>query len=140
MVLDDPAAGGELSDQRPIEFAAGRVVEILETRVRNPELRFFEPAGELAIVPREVLGLDEQADALVETERPDRRVLELRAVGVGHRAEMEGAQAVEGRFGQHGRSPSGLVGSTRGHGRWHAAVARSPSRAPRPRADGPGRV
>ena len=37
---------------------------------------------------------------------PDRRVLQLRPIGVGHRAEMEGAQAVEGRFGQHGRSPS----------------------------------
>ena len=58
-----------------------------------------------------MLGVDEQADAFVEAERPDRRVLQLRAIGVGHRAETEGAEAVEGRFGQHGRSPSASGGS-----------------------------
>jgi hypothetical protein len=53
-----------------------------------------------------MLGVDEQADPLVEAERPDRWVLQLRAIGVGHRAESEGAEAVEGGFGQHGQSPS----------------------------------
>ena len=32
-VFGDPPAGGELADQRPIEFAARRVLEVLETRV-----------------------------------------------------------------------------------------------------------
>ena len=73
VMFGDPAAGGELADQRPIEFAARRVVEILETRVRDPELGLLEPTGELAIVAREMLGIDEQADAFVEAERPDRR-------------------------------------------------------------------
>src|ERR1700704_6019289 len=106
-MVDDPAAGGEVADQRPIEFAAGRIFQVLETRVRNSELGLLESTGEFAIVAREMLGLDEEPDAFVEAERPDRRVLELRPVGVSHRAEMEGAQAVKGWFGQHGRSPSG---------------------------------
>jgi len=74
-------------------------------------LASFQATTELAIVAREVLGVDEQADPFVEAEGTDRRVLQLRAVGVGHRAEAEGAEAVERRFGQHGRSPSGSDGS-----------------------------
>jgi hypothetical protein len=68
-------------------------------------------SGELAIVAREVLGVDEHPDAFVEAERADRWVLQLRAIGVGHRTESEGAETIEGRFGQHGRSPSGSAGS-----------------------------
>ena len=77
----------------------------------HAQLGLLQATGELAIVAREVLGVDEQADAFVEAERPDRRVLQLRPIGVGHRAETEGAEAVEGRFGQHGRSPSVSGGS-----------------------------
>jgi hypothetical protein len=106
-MFSDPAAGGELADQRPVELAPGRVLEVLEARLGQAELGLLQAAGEFAIVAREVLGLDEQADAFVKAQRAHRGVLELRAIRVGHRAEMEGAETVEGRFGQHGRSPSG---------------------------------
>jgi hypothetical protein len=110
-VFGDPPAGGELAHQRPIEFAARRVLEILETRQGHAQLGLLQTTAEFAIVAREVLGVDEQADPFVEAECPDRRVLQLRAIGVGHRAEPEGAEAVERRFGQHGRSPSVSDGS-----------------------------
>ena len=107
-VLGDPPAGGELADQRPIELAARRVLEILETRLGNAQLRLLQAPGELAIVAREVFGLDEQADAFVKAEGPDRSVLQLRSICIGHGAEVKGAEAVKGRFGQHGRSPSAV--------------------------------
>ena len=72
-MFGDPPPGGELADQRPIEFAARRVFEVLETRVGNAQLGLLQATGELAIVAREVLGLDEQTDAFVKAERPDGR-------------------------------------------------------------------
>ena len=70
-MLGAPAAGGELADQRPIELAPWRVLEVLETGLGQPELGLLQASGEFAIVAREVLGLDEQADAFVEAERAD---------------------------------------------------------------------
>src|SRR5215210_8495546 len=87
------------------------VVQVLETRVRDPQFGLLEATRELAVVAREMFGVDEHPDAFVEGERPDRRILQLRAIGVGHRAEPEGAETVESRFSQHGRSPSGSDGS-----------------------------
>ena len=51
-VFGDPPAGGELSNQRPIEFAARRVIQVLETRVRDPQLRLREATGTLGGVDR----------------------------------------------------------------------------------------
>jgi hypothetical protein len=74
-VFRDPPSGGELAHQRPIEFAARRVLEVLETGVGHAELGLRQATGEFAVVARQVLGIDEQADAFVEAERADRRVL-----------------------------------------------------------------
>jgi hypothetical protein len=77
LMLGDPAVGGELADQRPIEFPAA-VVEIFETSVTQFEFGFLEPAAQRAILARELLGIDEDAEALIETERRGRGIALLR--------------------------------------------------------------
>src|SRR5690606_25735756 len=67
LMLGDPAAGGELADQRAIQLAPA-VVEILETGLTQFELGFFEPAPQGPGLARQGLGIDEYAEALVETE------------------------------------------------------------------------
>ena len=53
------------------------------------EFGLLEPARERAIVAGELLGIDEHAEALVETERGGRGIALLGEVGVGNRAEPE---------------------------------------------------
>jgi hypothetical protein len=65
LIISDPAAGRQLSDEGAVEFAH-TVIEILETRVAPPELRFLEPTCERAIVTRKLLGIDEHAQPLIE--------------------------------------------------------------------------
>ena len=97
-MFGDPVASGELADERPIQLTPGRIVEIFQARLGNAQLGLGQATGELPIVARQVLGINEHPDTLVETERADRGVLQLPAVGVGHGAETQGAEAVEGRF------------------------------------------
>ena len=66
MVLLDPAAGGELADHGLVELAAGRVVDRLDTRLG--ELGRLQRAAETLVLAGPPLGLDEQAQALVEGE------------------------------------------------------------------------
>ena len=49
-MFGDPLARGQLADQRPIELAPRRVLDVLETRLGHAQLRLFQTAGELAIV------------------------------------------------------------------------------------------
>src|SRR5262249_3944683 len=86
VIIGNPPAGRELPDQGAIEFAAA-VIEILETRITQTQLRFFEATGERAVLARELLCIDEHAEPLIETERRDGGVALLREVGVGDRAE-----------------------------------------------------
>jgi hypothetical protein len=58
-VLLDPAAGGELADEGLVELAAGRVVDRLEARVGELELRLLERAREALVLPGPPLGVDE---------------------------------------------------------------------------------
>ena len=117
MVLGDPAAGGELADQRAIQLAARRVVEIFETGLRHSELGLFQAAASASRLSRE--------SCSASTSMPTRSSKLSGAIGgscccatigVGHGAEAQGAEAVEGRFSQHAGSPSLVVGAARG--RW----------------------
>jgi hypothetical protein len=65
------------------------------------ELGLLEGAREPLVLPREPLGVDEEAEALVEGEARHLRVLLLFAPRVGHRVELEVLQFVEGRSRQH---------------------------------------
>ena len=58
-VFGDPPAGRELAHQGPIELAARRVFKVLETRLGQAQLGLVQATTELAIIAREVLGVDE---------------------------------------------------------------------------------
>ena len=115
----DPAAGGELADDGLVELAAGRVVDGLEAGLRELELGLLEGAGEALVLAGEPLGVDEQAEALVEGEARQLGVLLLLGPGVRHGVELEGLQLLEGRGGQHG-GRSSFTGSSPGRGRARA--------------------
>jgi hypothetical protein len=52
------------------------------------------------------LGVDEQAEALLEAQAAGRSALLLREEGVGHASQAHLAEAAEGRFAQHQRTSS----------------------------------
>jgi hypothetical protein len=68
VVLLDPAVGGKLADHGLVELAAGRIVDRLDARLGQLELGLLQGAAEPLVLPGEPLGLDEQAQALVEGE------------------------------------------------------------------------
>jgi len=95
LVILDPAAGGELPDDRLVELAAGRIVDGFEAGLRELQLRLLQGAGEARVLPGALLGLDEEAEALVEGERGQvGLVLLLRPRG-GHGGELEGVELLE---------------------------------------------
>jgi hypothetical protein len=102
VVLLHPAAGGELADDGLVELTPRRVVDRFETGVGQLQLGLLEGTGDALVVAGEPLGIDEQAEALVEAQARQRGVLLLLGPGVGHGVELEGLQLVQGRGGQHG--------------------------------------
>src|SRR5439155_6936791 len=66
VMLGDPAAGGELADDGPLELASGRIVDRFETRLRELELGLLKGAGQALVLSGAPLSLDEEVEALVE--------------------------------------------------------------------------
>src|SRR5690606_12950247 len=62
----DPAAGGQFSDERLVEAAAGRGVEILDARMAVTQLGLGEPARQTPILTLRVFSVDKQSKSLVE--------------------------------------------------------------------------
>src|SRR5207244_3365587 len=73
VVVVDPAAGGELAHEGPLEFAAGRIVDVLDARLAEAELRLAQRGRQAAVLGGEPLGLDQQAEALVGGDGGERR-------------------------------------------------------------------
>jgi hypothetical protein len=101
VVLGDPAAGGELADDGLVELAPGRVVDGLDARLRELELGLLQGPYEARVLPGAPLGLDEEAEALVEGEGGEIGLLLLRGPGRGHGVELEGLELFHCRGGQH---------------------------------------
>ena len=101
LVLGDPAAGGELADHGLVELPAGRIVDGLDTGLRQLELGFLEGPGQAFVLPGEPLGVDEQPEPLIEAERRQFGVVLLFGPGLGHGRQFESVQLVEGRGGEH---------------------------------------
>ena len=57
-----------------VELAAGRVVDVLEAGLAEPELGLAQKADQALVLAPQLLGLDQQAEALVEAERGDLRL------------------------------------------------------------------
>src|SRR5262245_10638024 len=111
LMLLDPAAGGELPHEGFVQLAPGRIVDRFHAGVRELELRLLQRAGEPLVFAGAPLGLDEQAEALVEGQGSEIRLALLVGPGGGHRAEFEGVELLERGGVQHGRQAS-VTGST----------------------------
>ena len=116
MVLVHPAAGGELTDDGLVQFAPRGVVDGFEAGVREFQLGLLEGAGDALVVAGEPLGVDEEAEALVEGEARELGVLLLLAPRVGHGVELESLQLLHGRGRQPCVGGSARVGATAGSG------------------------
>ena len=100
MAFGDPCAGAEGQDLLAVEPARMGEVDGLESG-RMAQLGGAQAPLELALLAGRPLGVDEQAEALLEVERSGLGGLDLLLAGVGHRAELHGVQLVEGLFDQH---------------------------------------
>ena len=94
------AQGAEGQDLLAVEPARMGEVDGLESG-RMAQLGGAQAPLELALLAGRPLGVDEQAEALLEAERSGLGGLDLLLAGVGHRAELHGVQLVEGLFDQH---------------------------------------
>lgn len=63
VVLGDPAPGSELAQQRAIELAARRVVDVFDTGLAEAKLRLAECGGEPFVFAGEPFGVDEKGQA-----------------------------------------------------------------------------
>ena len=82
---------------------AGRVVEILDAGVREPQLRLAQRAAEALVLAVEPLGVDEQRQALVKAETVAVRASLLLGPGRRQCVQSQGHQLLHRRFVQHGR-------------------------------------
>lgn len=65
-MFDDPATRRELSDLRAVEFALGRVLDILEARAGQLELDVTQRFGEAAVFSVQPFSVDEHSKSLIE--------------------------------------------------------------------------
>jgi hypothetical protein len=68
LVLLHPQARGKLAEGGLVEFAFGRVVDILQAGLADLELGLPEQPGETLVLAGKVLRVDEEAQSLVEGE------------------------------------------------------------------------
>jgi hypothetical protein len=66
VVLLDPAAGGELSDDGLVEVTSGAEFDALNARLTEAQLSFLESAPDALRFACDPLSFDEQREALVE--------------------------------------------------------------------------
>jgi hypothetical protein len=69
LVLGDPSARGELTDDGLFELPLAREVDALDAGIGDAELGVAEVLCEARIFAREHLGVDKQSEALVERQR-----------------------------------------------------------------------
>ena len=107
MALGEPRAGSQRQDLLAVEPSGRREVDGLERR-RMTQLGRLQAPLQLALFAGRPLGVDQQAETLLEAERGGLAALQLLLDGVGHRAQLHGVEFVDGLFDQH-RSSSSVV-------------------------------
>ncbi len=85
----------------PVALAPGRVVDGLETRLRELELGLLQGPDEALVLPGAPLGLDEEAEAFVEGEGGEIGLVLLRGPGRGHGVELESVELFHRGGGEH---------------------------------------
>lgn len=137
VVIVDPRTSGQPAHQGLIELSPRGVVDVLETGLALLEPGLSEQACSPAVLPRQKLGIDEQAEPLFEGELGDIGLLLLFEQLRGHGRESHGPEFLQGRFDEQGHLLGFSCNSRRlAHSR---AMGRSGSRYPSPPA-GRGRA
>src|SRR5262245_29993605 len=100
-MLRDPGAGAERMHEGLVQGAArAESVDVLQ-RGLAPEIGLPQVPAELALFAMGPLGVDEQADAVLEAERGELGVAELALQGLGERGQTERTQFVNGGVSKH---------------------------------------
>ena len=89
--------------------------------VNGTQLGLFQAPLQRPILARELFGIDEDAEPLIETERCRGGIALLREIGIGHRGQAEVMQAFNGLFTQQAGAPVGNR-PARGHSRDRGAA------------------
>ncbi len=84
------------------------VVDILDAGV-DAEFRGFQQTGEPAILAVQDLALDQQSEALLESQVVRVRLRLLLLQGIEHAGEFEGVELFTGVLLEHGDSLSGSI-------------------------------
>ena len=100
-MLLDPVAGREPEQQRFVEATLHAEVHILDRR-RVPEPRELQEPRQAAMLPREMLALQEQGQTIFEIERPHIGHPALFVQRLRHRGQFQAVQEVGGLLGEHG--------------------------------------
>ena len=110
-VLSDPGTGGERLHEGLVQAAARtEPVDVLQ-RGLAAEVGLAQAAVQLALFAVGPLGIDEQADAILETEVGELGGAELALEGLGQGGQAQGTQFVDGGVSEHTRLLSGVVGT-----------------------------
>jgi hypothetical protein len=104
VVFLDPAAGGELAHHGLVELAARGIVDGFEARVGELELGLLQRPGKALVLAGVPLGLDEETEALVESQGRHVGLVLLLRPGGRHGGELEGVKLFERGGGKHRRS------------------------------------
>ena len=99
-MLLDPVAGGEAQELRFVEAAFHAKVHIFDRR-RVPKARELEQAREPAILPGEMLALQEQREPIFEVQRDDIGRAALFVERLSHRRQFQAMQQVRGLLREH---------------------------------------
>ena len=100
-VLADPAAAGELQEQRPVQAARRAEVRVLD-RGRLAQLGVAQPAGQALVVPARRFPVDQRAEPVLARQVGRlRRVLQF-GERVRHGGQAKAAQAFGCGVCQHG--------------------------------------
>jgi len=100
-LLEHPGPARQLVQRRPRQPPGRARFDVLDAGVGEAQLGVLEQPGEPAVIAGEVLGVDQQREALVEGELAHPRVLVLLLPREGHRPQPHGEQLLHRRFVQH---------------------------------------
>jgi hypothetical protein len=100
-MLGDPRAGGQRVHEGLVQAAArAEPVDVLQ-RGRPPQVGLPQAPAELALFAMGPLGIDEQAEAVLEAEGGELGVAELALQGLGERGQTKRTQFVDGGVSKH---------------------------------------
>src|SRR6478736_4735420 len=100
-MLGNPAAGGQLLEQRLVEPSGGTIVDVLDRRLAVAQLRIAQPAFEPLRAAMRRLAIEQQRQPFGRREIPGSVQRLQFNKGLGHAVEPQGSQLVDGWMGEH---------------------------------------